>query len=377
MPRPRARALFELGGQWLATEPGRVGYYRFWNDAGTGRTRRASLGTADFERAKTLLAEIVVRGAPATADSHLSTILETYFLERSDHLASAKPARAAGRLVLECWGALTKASAVTAPKLKEFVDWSLRRNHSLGYIARNLSVLAAAMAHGKLAREIPIKEGALLDRWPDLKPKPRRVIFEPSDEELAQLLRQKLPEPFRRWLMMSMATLARPAAALDLCPVQRERAHGLVTLNPEGRRQNKKFRPTLREPTSLTALLDKWEGRGIAAMPPTRRYCRYAGTDSLDSAMARACAKEKANLPFLSLYSIRHRGTTVLRDAKVPKEQIDYQLGHVQDGARTTRDYGQYGPGYLTDAAAALDAWIARLLKLVAQKPRAKTRRAA
>jgi hypothetical protein len=78
----------------------------------------------------------------------------------------------------------------------------------------------------------------------------------------------------------------------------------------------------------------------------------------------------------MALYSMRHRGTTVLRGAKVPKEQIDYQLGHVQQGARTTQDYGQYEPDYLSDAAAALDVWIGRVLKL-SRKPAAKSRRTA
>lgn len=78
----------------------------------------------------------------------------------------------------------------------------------------------------------------------------------------------------------------------------------------------------------------------------------------------------------MALYSIRHRGTTVLRAAKVPKEQIDYQLGHVQQGARTTQDYGQYEAAYLTDAAAALDTWIGRVLKL-SRKLMAKGRMAA
>ena len=39
--------------------------------------------------------------------------------------------------------------------------------------------------------------------------------------------------------------------------------------------------------------------------------------------MDRACAKEKANIPRMSLYSLRHRGQTVLRNAKVSKGQQD------------------------------------------------------
>ena len=72
------------------------------------------------------------------------------------------------------------------------------------------------------------------------------------------------------------------------------------------------------------------------------------------------------NLPRLSVYSFRHKGTTVLRKAKVPDEQIAYQLGHRRPKNRSTRAYGEYDPSYLAEAAAALDAWIARVLHLAA-----------
>jgi len=68
-------------------------------------------------------------------------------------------------------------------------------------------------------------------------------------------------------------------------------------------------------------------------------------------------------------------GTSVLRRAKVPKEQIDYQLGHRQGGARSTQDYGQYEADYLADASAALNAWIERVLALVAKSHGNPTKR--
>jgi hypothetical protein len=61
------------------------------------------------------------------------------------------------------------------------------------------------------------------------------------------------------------------------------------------------------------------------------------------------------------------------RDAQCQsaQEQIDYQLGHIpRKASRTTHDYGQYEPGYLSEASAALDAWIARVLKLAAARKR-------
>lgn len=378
MPRPKARTpFFELGGYWIAREPDRPCFWYFWNDAGNGRTRRASLGTEDLERAKLRLAEIVLRGAPATGDTLLATVLENYFIKRTDHLPSKKNARLAGRLFLECWGPAVKCSAIGDDKLKEFVDVSVGHGHSTSYIARNFSVLAAAMSAAKLVREIPMKAGAILDKWPDLKPTPKRKIFEPTDEDLARLLRQDLSRSLRRWLLNSMATLARPMAVAQLTPAQRDRKDGMVSLNQAGRRQNKKFRPTLREPKRMTEWLTEWEGKGRDAMAPGAPYAPYSGRGSINTVLRRACAEEDVNLPKMSLYSIRHRGTTVLRNAKVPKEQIDYQLGHVQQGARTTQDYGEYGPEYLAEAARALDVWIGRVLRLSAQEAKTKVRRAA
>jgi hypothetical protein len=104
MPRPRARNLFELGGQWIAKEPGSPFLHRFWTEPGTGRTRRASLRTQDLEVAKRLLAEIVLKGASKSQNTPLSAVLLDYFESRTDKLPSKKPARHAGRLMLSCRG---------------------------------------------------------------------------------------------------------------------------------------------------------------------------------------------------------------------------------------------------------------------------------
>ena len=127
----------------------------------------------------------------------------------------------------------------------------------------------------------------------------------------------------------------------------------------------------------MTQWLNKWEkntdGRPLEADQP---YSAYSSRSSINTALRRACVAEAA-LPNMALYSLRHRGTTVLRITKVSKQQIDYQLGHVQAGARSTQDYGQYTPGYLSDAARALDSWIARVLRLAPKKPKAKSKNAA
>jgi len=91
MPRKRARPLFELGGQWIAREPGSPFYHRFWTEPGTGRTRRASLRTEDLDAATKLLAEIVVKGSPKTQNAPLSAVLLDYFESRTDRLPARNP----------------------------------------------------------------------------------------------------------------------------------------------------------------------------------------------------------------------------------------------------------------------------------------------
>ena len=132
MPRRRKHAEFEIGKFWLSTIPRRRGYYAFWTDSGNGGTRRQSLGTEDFEEAKIKIAEIVLRSAPATVNSLLSVVLEKYFIEHSDGLPSAKPARHAGHLLLSEWGENVRVNDLTEEKQKEFVIASVDRGNSLG-----------------------------------------------------------------------------------------------------------------------------------------------------------------------------------------------------------------------------------------------------
>lgn len=359
MPRPRARSLFDLGGYWLSTIPKRSGLYAFWTDTSNGGTRRRSLGTEDIEEAKLKLAEIVLQGAPASTNSPLSIVFENYFLERTDRLPSKDAARRAGVLFLEEWGSGFRIGEISEAKQQEFVTASVKRGHSLGYIARNMTVLSAALRHARLSVKIIFSQSHMRDVWKVAAKAPRKV-FVPTDQQLAKILRQPMPEDLSRWLLISMATVCRPEAAIDLAPAARIPEAQAINLNPADRPQNKKRRPIVRAPKVLTAALNKWEKAGLDVH--AGRYCGYASVDSADSALERVC--KPIGLGRMSVYSIRHKATTALRAAGVPREQIDHQLGHVGPGARTTSGYGEYSPDFQKEAAAALDAWIRRLRAL-------------
>lgn len=359
MPRPRVRSIFELGGYWLSTIPKRKGLYAFWTDARNGGTCRRSLGTEDIEQAKMKLAEMVVQGSPATVNTPIAVVLENYFVERTDHLPSKNPARHAGRLFLEEWGSGFRVNDITEQKQKDFAKNSADRGNSLGYIERNFSVLSAALRHAKLSVKIIVSEAHMRDVW-KLKAKSPRKPFIPTDHQLAKILRRPMPEDLARWLLIAMATGCRPEAGVDLAPTARIRDAQAIDLNPLGRSQNKKFRPILRAPKVLTVAMNKWERDGLDKH--SGRYCGYSSVDSVDSALERVC--KPIGLGRMSVYSFRHKVTTVLRAAGVPSEQVSRQLGHSRPGERTTEGYGEFSPAFQREAAAALDAWIRRLRAL-------------
>jgi integrase len=361
MARPRSRSLFELGGQWIATEGDRGNLYRYWFDAGTGRTRRESLRTTDLESAKRALAEIVIKGAPKTTTARLSVVLEDYFVGHTDKLPSKLQSRNAGKVLLRHFGETARIASLTEAKQREFASKCIEDGYRLSYIARNLVVLRAALTHARIVHEVIYTEAQMERRW-GLRPAVVEKARIPTDEEIAALLSADLAEDLRRFILIQLATGGRPQTALDLMPVQRIRDASLVDLNPPSRAQNKKRRPIVREPRVLTGWLDKWETQKERLETHRGHYCGYTTMEGVKSGLERAI--ERAGIPKISTYSFRHKVTTILRLARVPEDEIARQLGHRRSDLRTTAGYGEWDPGYLANAATAIDAWFVRVQKL-------------
>jgi len=364
MPRPRSEPLFELGGQWIAPEHGSRNLYRFWNDSGSGRTRRESLRTTDIEAAKRALAEIVVKGAPKTADARLSVVLEDYFVGQTDKLPSKDQSRNGGKVLLKHFGATARISSVTEAKQREFAEQCLANGWRLSYVARNLVVLRAALAFARIHHEVVYTEAQMERRW-GLRPSAPEKARIPSDQELAALWSLDLPEELRRFIIIQMATGGRPQTALDLTPAQRIRDASLVDLNPPARAQNKKRRAIVRVPRVLAGWLDKWETDKAGMETRGNHYCAYSTMEGVKSGLERAVSKAK--IARISTYSFRHKVTTILRLARVPEDEIALQLGHRRSNVRTTAGYGEWDPSYLSNAAAAIDAWFLKTQALTTQ----------
>jgi hypothetical protein len=62
-----------------------------------------------------------------------------------------------------------------------------------------------------------------------------------------------------------------------------------------------------------------------------------------------------------STYSFRHKVATILRQARVSEDEIALWMGHRRPHLRMTFEYGEWDPGYLANAQAAIDAWFRRV----------------
>jgi integrase len=123
--------------------------------------------------------------------------------------------------------------------------------------------------------------------------------------------------------MISLNTLARPDAVLDLGPGQVDIKRRLIKLNPDGRKQTKRYRPVVPISETLLPWLEQSGGP---------RYVLYHGKPvaSVKKSLAKAVAA--AGLKDVSPYCLRHIMATELRTRGFPSgkrwECLDTRARH-------------------------------------------------
>ena len=376
--------IFEYGGFWLAQVAGSAAYYACWYDPSRRRTCRCSLGTEELEEAKRRLIERAgTAGLDVTRSPErvmIASVLDHYCDHHSDGRASAFQARRAAEVVnqflAEQGDIAAKVASFGPIRQRQFMAWSQATlNHSPATIARNLSVVSAAFRFAASLHQITDGFGRqaevfLLDQAPSVVTNGSSVAqllnvaeststdWLPTFDEFGRFLdelRQRQELTFR-YSMMALSTWGRPEAIMDIrVGAQVDFENGLLDLNPPGRRQTDKWRPTIRLTDNLRGWLEHW-GQEAPMMwndQPVKSVKRTWQRHAL------ACG-----LPQFTRYTIRHFMATKVRRARppVPTEERSQWLGHVGDRAnRTTRMYEKFDPDYLADCARATDWIIAEL----------------
>lgn len=140
---------------------------------------------------------------------------------------------------------------------------------------------------------------------------------------------------FLRWLLLMIATGARPEATLVFDPVEQWKGGVMVDLHPPPWPRTKKRNPVVPLVRAMRPIMARWQ---IDGATPVKSRKRAWGT------MRRALGLPGKVIP----KTIRHTIATELRSRGVPGEQISGLLGH-KAMHRTTEVYAKYDPAYLAE----------------------------
>ena len=273
MPRPPE-------GPKLRPNPKRRGtFYIYWTDPATGRSREHSTGTGDQGRAVEYFAGWLARqgnsiGAAWTGPRRASEVpvIDVLRLYAREHVADkvadkVRPAYAIAALA----GWWTGHCDTVLPQTCR--AYARERGAGAGTVRYELSMLRAALgfAHdnGKLVencrRHVELPPGNPgRDRWLS-RSEAARLLWESRRDRLA---RGHLP----LFILIALATGARPAAIFDLRWTQVDFTNNRVDFNPPGRQRTSKGRPIISIPRRLRWFLLRAHAR--ASSPYVLSYGR-------------------------------------------------------------------------------------------------------
>lgn len=396
MPRT-SKELYRRGKYWLAWDRKRDGSLRspylavFWYDPERRRERSFSTRTSSVDQARLVLDAHYLKNERGQATCPtcgqliggksgflLADAIANYLIVEASSKPSENAIRArlthvvnyietlAGEAVRvedvgEDWIAGFRRWAATVPVQ---LSKGKTRERATGTIEASVRALAAAInaAHkrGDVTR---------LAQFKPLAPSEvsRTPLHRSSVPELAKMFayvldksRAKRSVPLHRYLVASVATLARPDAVLDLSTkAEREQWHSerrVLDLNPKGRRQTKKYRATVKAPWQFARWLDSDSELTPGPFVPVASIKHAWKTMTVRLGLP----AEGESGPKL----IRRSMAQLLRERGVPAEEVEMQMGHRKIKS-TTELYAPFQPEYLANATKAIEGIIDEIEQLV------------
>lgn len=353
---------FQLGEFYLSKRGNSPAWCRTWFDSDTRQTRRISLGTADFEQAKQALTDWFVlnqtRQNQPAGGMPIAEIIARYWEHHGQGLNSAYTTRLSLNYWLDFYGDESVDKLTSVERQEAFHRWLLAKGMKSTTASRVLTAGRAAINRAWKRGEI--SSAPFIHPMPNARqaqqsaePKGRALDV----EEVARLLSASDVEHFRAFVLIMLATTGRPDAIRELTLAQCDIDNRLIALNPPGRTQTTKYRPTVRMPESIVPLitfLGKTQGR---------RYLVGEGDEVVKSLRsAWRGARRRAGLDDrVNPYSLRHTMARWLRKEGVPAWEVSAQLGHKRPDLSITEIYAPHDPTYLDNAVRAIDSFFAEL----------------
>ncbi len=356
---PRNEKPGQFGEYWLSQRSGSENWYRTWYErtaSGDRRTRRESLGVADFEDAKLKLAQWVIShgrtGQQKAEEVYLGQIFQRYWVQHARHLGGkgAGVQRRNLEVLTECVGDL-RLSDFRLARQRELVEiLRSERGYSTGYIRRIFSAGFAAINWAFKNEEIDRKPPAI--SLPDSPPKE----YVAPISVLAAFWDYPKPDYLQMFFVLALATGARPSSIVALTKFQCDVDRRLINLNPPDHAETNKRRPVV----PMCATVKPW----IEACKTGPLVTSNGRTPLEDIFAPWRRFKREAGLPeAFTPASLRHTVASELRRRGVPKWDVEGLGGWRSGGGHTAERYAKYDPNYLKAAVEGIDALFADIAK--------------
>ncbi len=345
---------YQYKDYWLQRRGDTPNWQIYWCVPGTRRVQRKTTGTPDLAKATHCLHAFAnERETPGTTGPVPLLDLLTEHVDRV--IARSRMTWPAEKTALIQWTeflgreGISHVDDLDLDAQDRYAEWRLAgirargKKGSTGTIHRELGVMKAALRSGwKRGRlkSVPYVRSAPI-------PPPRDWTL--TAEECRRLLTECHEPHLRRFVMLSLHTLQRPAAIFDLRVEQIDFARDRIDFLPPGRSQTHKRRPVIPISAGLKPEL-------VAAARESNQgfIIEYGGIPLKSVKKSFASAANRAGLVGLYPYVLRHTGATLLAAAGVPLRQISGMLGHSEQ--KTTELYAKHRPDYLREASETLSA---------------------
>jgi site-specific recombinase XerD len=330
--------LAEARGFWLIRRDHGI-HYICWYDRQAQQRKYRSTGTRDFQAAETALLEHALAAGSlpkneAPSEMKIAEVLLRYYNEHR----KKRPSEEEGRIHCAWWMKFYSASEtvadLTKKKQSDFHDFLLEHNLSKSYAHKIITTGRAALNHC-LNREYL----SSIPRIQTYLTKKERLAAVPKGrpmklKEIGALLDAFGPETGTQhmvdFIITMTNTVCRPGAALDLDSTQIDDDMGVVNLNPEGREQTDKYRPTVTLTSTMAFMTSSKQGRivNIDGKPVTSVRTEWNK------------GRERAKLDNRVVpYSLRHTMIRLMAARNVPLDQRKIVLGHQSKEDEVTRTY--------------------------------------
>ena len=270
-------------------------------------------------------------------------LLDDYIKEHAQHLPSANTSRINATHLKTFFG----DDPIDTLTYKRQDEYAALREQSVKHstINRELDVLRSALLHaeangriGKAPAIYALEAEEVRERW--LTP-----------DEFGRLLGGCQAQHIWLYMLLAVTTCARPSAILDLRWDRTDFQSDIIHLNPVGRAQTSKKRPTVKMPPALKQAL--LEARTQAFTDYVIEYGGYP-LGSIKKAFKNAVKRAGfADDDKIVPYTLRHTGATWLAQAGVSLWSIADLLGHA-DLRMVIKHYAHHHPEYQDRTAAKL-----------------------